>query len=141
MGQPQPGHDRGRDDERSDAAVSSRPGGGRQVEQEPARGRAIGENPASRTDDQIRADLEALVLDADDFDPAQVQLLVSSGIVVMMGTVPDYAIKRRLDRQCSQIAGVQEIHDQLQVRGETLSDSSDGLRMEAPRADTRGRTS
>jgi len=139
MTQPHSGRESDASDERSDATTSSRPGGGRQVEQEPARGRSMGQSARVRPDDLIRAELDALLARSDDFDPAQVQLLVSDGIVVMMGTVSDYEIKRRLDQQCTQVEGVREIHDQLMVLQERGSRTSGGLRGEAPHAGTRGR--
>lgn len=125
-------------DERSDLTTSAAPGGPGQTEQEPARARRSGSRTSARSDSDIRSELDALLARADDFDPNQVELLVESGIVVMLGRVPDHAAKRRLESICGQVRGVREIHDQLQVEGETLSATSDGLRMEPPRAGFRG---
>lgn len=123
---------------RSDAATSGTPGGVGQKEQEPGRARRAVQGAQTRPDAQIRTDLDALLRASDDFDPAQVELLVTDGIVVMMGVVPDYPTKRRLDAACAAVPGVRELHDQLQVHGETLSVSSEGLRGDAPRAGFRG---
>jgi osmotically-inducible protein OsmY len=120
-------------DSQADAATSRSPGGGRQVEQEPARGHRRGDSPSPRADADIRSDLDARLANADDYDPNLVELLVSDGIVVMLGEVADYETKRHLEDLSAAVPGVREIHDQLQVRGETASQTSEGLRVEAPR--------
>ena len=123
---------------RSDATTSLPPGGGGQKEQEPSRGRRTVQGAQTRPDAQIRTDLDALLQASDDLDPADVELLVTDGIVLMMGVVSDHATKRRLDAACAAVPSVREIHDQLQVRGETPSVTSGGLRGDAPRAGFRG---
>lgn len=112
-----------------------------QSEQVPGRGHRIGSDPSPRSDADIRAALDAELAHADDFDPNAVDLLVSEGIVVMLGSVPDYAAKRRLEDVCAHVRGVREIHDQLQVVEAAPSQSPGGLRTEAPRAGSRGRES
>jgi osmotically-inducible protein OsmY len=111
---------------------------GRQVEQEPARGRRMGTRPEARADHEIRAELDALLAGSDDFEPNEVELLVESGIVIMLGKVPSYTVKRSLEDLCASVRGVRELHDQLIVEGESLSQTSDGLRTEAPNAGFRG---
>ena len=134
MQQPQDASDA---DAKSDAVTSGLPGGGRQVEQEPARGRRVGNDPRPRSDEDLRSELDAMLAGAEEFDPNDVELLVRDGIVVMLGKVPDYESKRTLEELCIAVRGVRELHDQLQVVGETPSQTSDGLRMEAPRAGPR----
>lgn len=105
---------------------------GRQVEQEPARGRRTGARPETRADLEVRAELDARLAGSEDFDPNEVELLVDSGVVLMLGKVADAAVKRRLEELCASVRGVREIHDQLIVEGESPSSTSEGLRTEAP---------
>ena len=128
------------DDEgsRADAISSQPPGGGGQKEQEPARARRTVQTSQARPDPEIRKELAALLAGRDDLDPAAVELLVAEGVVMMLGEVPDYPTKRKLEEACAALPGVREIHDQLQVSGDGLTRSSDGLRTEAPRAGFRG---
>ena len=126
------------DDSRADALSSQRPGGGGQKEQEPARARRVVQGSQVRADAEIREELTALLAARDDLDPAGVELLVTEGVVVMLGEVPDYATKRRLEEACGALPGVREIHDQLQVHRDLSATASEGLHTEAPRADFRG---
>lgn len=88
-----------------------------------SRGRGGDESPPRRTvygrpsraDDELRAELDAALAKADEFDPNRVDVLVADGVVVMLGTVASREIKRRLGELCGHVRGVRELHDQLQI--------------------------
>jgi hypothetical protein len=70
-------------------------------------------------------------------DVSQAEVLVSDGLVVLLGTVPDYATKRRVEALCRGVEGVHEIHDQLLVSHVNADAEADpaGLRTEDPHAE------
>ena len=120
----------------SDIGSSVAPGGPGQITQEPGRGRRIGHDPSPRPDAQIRAEIAQRLAASDEIDDDDIKLIVSQGTITLLGTVPDYASKRRVEAVCNQTVGVREIHDQLRV--ETFGISPAGLRTTAPRAGFRG---
>lgn len=69
-----------------------------------------------RSDDEIRTALDALLRTTDAVDATCIELLVTNGVVAMLGGVSDYRSKRQLEQAIASVAGVREIHDQLQVR-------------------------
>lgn len=97
----------------------------------------MGEHPAARADSDIRADLDARLAAVDEFDPEEAELVVREGIVLMLGSVADHGLKRRLEDLAAGVRGVREIHDQLQISSETHAAKADGLRMAEPSADER----
>lgn len=93
---------------------------------------------ARRSDDAVRRDVSALLSERDDLDTSHADVMVSDGIVVLLGSVPDYETKRQIEAVCEKVAGVQEIHDQLLVGTVNPDAEPGGLRTEDPRADFRG---
>ena len=115
---------------RSDLATSRAPGGSNQVEQSPARGRRAGLTYTPAPDRSIVENIHAWLATRDDLDPERVQALVDSGVVVLLGHVPNYDSKRRLEEFVLTVPGVHEVHDQLLVSGDTPFAGSAGLRTE-----------
>ncbi len=107
--------------------TGDRPSGERRVAH--ARPRRMGEHPAARADSDIRADLDARLAAVEEFDPEEVELVVREGIVLMLGSVADRGVKRRLEDLAASVRGVREIHNQLQIGSETLTANADGLQM------------
>jgi osmotically-inducible protein OsmY len=105
----------GDDGMRSNATTTDLPGGPGQKEQEPARVRRASTGSETRSDTEIRVALDALLGSSDAFGAAGVELLVTDGVVVILGRVPDYRTKRELEAAVAAVPGVHEIHDQLQV--------------------------
>lgn len=103
------------DDSRSDATTSRTPGGSAQVEQEPGRGNRSGRDPSLRSDPEIRDEVSTWLAAQEDIDDSQLDVLVEERIVVVLGTVGDYATKRRIEDFVRNVRGVREVHDQLLV--------------------------
>lgn len=127
-------HDRGEVEGRpaSDLATSRPPGGSGQVEQSPARGHRARSKGESAPDAEIAAEIASWLASRDDFNPERVQPLVESGVVVLLGEVPDYDAKRRLEEFVLTRRGVHEVHDQLLVRSDAPFSGAAGLRTETP---------
>lgn len=117
--------------------TGDRPSGERRVAREPTQGRRMGTYPAARADSDIRADLDARLAAVDEFDPEEAELVVRDGIVLMLGSVADHGVKRRLEDLAASVRGVREIHDQLQIGGDARAVNADGLNMAEPRAGAR----
>jgi hypothetical protein len=122
----------------SDELKAEYSGGYGQIEQEPARGRKIGTKRERRPDAEVRKDVYARLQNSDELDLSQAEVLVSDGIVVLLGSVPDHATKRQIEDACETVPGVFEIHDQLLVSTVNADADPGGFRMEAPRAGFRG---
>lgn len=116
----------------SDLATSRPPGGPGQVEQSPARGHRAQPRHKSVPDDRVAEQIESWLASRDDFDPERIQALVESGVVVLLGEVPDYDAKRRLEEFVLTLDGVYEVHDQLLVRSDAPFAGAAGLRTELP---------
>jgi osmotically-inducible protein OsmY len=93
---------------------------------------------ARRSDAAIRKEVSALLSGRDDLDTSHADVMVSDGIVVLLGSVPNYETKRQIEALCERIPGVHEIHDQLLVGPVNPDADPGGLRTEDPRADFRG---
>src|SRR5690606_16983384 len=80
--------------------------------------------------ERLREQLES----AQEIDMDRAEVVVSSGIVTLVGTVPEQAMRQRILQLCSRVQGVTEIHDQLLVAPHTGVHEAGGLRTEAPGA-------
>jgi osmotically-inducible protein OsmY len=94
--------------------------------------------PSHRPDDVVRKDIYQRIESSDEVDMSQAEVLVADGLIVILGTVPDYDTKRRIEDICRSVAGVHEIHDQLLVLNVNADAETAGLHTEAPRAGFRG---
>jgi osmotically-inducible protein OsmY len=74
----------------------------------------------------------------DELDLSHADVLVADGIVLLLGSVPEFAMKRRMEHVCETVNGVREIHDQLLVGQVNADAEPGGLHTEAPRAGFRG---
>jgi osmotically-inducible protein OsmY len=91
-----------------------------------------------RPDNMVRQELYDLIEHADDVDMSQAEALVSDGLVVLLGSVPDYETKRRIEGICRKVKGVHEVHDQLLVLNVNADAEPAGFHTEPPRAGFRG---
>jgi osmotically-inducible protein OsmY len=71
-----------------------------------------GKGPATqRTDDQIKAVIEAVLTDDPWLDASGVQVSVQQGIVTLTGTVPSREAKRRAEALADRVGGVRDVRD------------------------------
>jgi osmotically-inducible protein OsmY len=87
--------------------------------------------PSPANDPAIRSAIDAWLGQQDDLDPQQVQVLVDTGVVMLLGEVPDYRAKQEMKAFVLGVRGVREVHDQLLVSDTSARDSA-GLRTDAP---------
>lgn len=113
------------DVDRSDAATSGTPGGPGQIEQEPGRGQRAGADPTvERSDAEIRDEIGRWLASQNEIDASNLDVLAAARMVTLVGNVPDYETKRRIEDYVRNVHGVREVHDQLLV----TRDPSTGIR-------------
>lgn len=100
------------------------------ADDDPASGRGSdfsGRGPRGyrRSDGAIREDLCERLTRAHDVDPADLEVLVADGEVVLTGTVETRELKRRIEDIALDVFGVREVDNRLRV----------GLAIRAPRPD------
>ena len=77
-----------------------------------------GKGPAAqRTDDQIKAVIEAALTDDPWLDASGVQVSVQQGIVTLTGTVSSREGKRRAEALADRVGGVRDVHNTLTIAG------------------------
>lgn len=77
-----------------------------------------GKGPAAqRTDDQIKAVIEAALTDDPWLDASGVQVSVQQGIVTLTGTVPSREAKRRAEALADRVGGVRDVRNTLAIAG------------------------
>ncbi len=77
-----------------------------------------GKGPAAhRTDDQIKAVIEAALTDDTWLDASGVQVSVQQGIVTLTGTVPSREAKRRAETLADRVSGVRDVRNTLTIAG------------------------
>lgn len=75
-----------------------------------------GKGPAAqRTDDQIKAVIEAALTDDPWLDASGVQVSVQQSIVTLAGTVPSREAKRRAEALADRAAGVRDVRNTLAI--------------------------
>jgi hypothetical protein len=98
--------------------------GGRQGQ----RGQHTGKGPKGyqRSDDRIREEIsDALTMDGD-IDASEIEIRVTSGEVVMTGSVDSRQAKRAAEDLAERIQGVKDVRNELRVsRGEHRQSSSE----------------
>ncbi len=70
----------------------------------------------NRSDDRVREDVNDLLTDHPDIDPADVEVQVSNGEVTLQGTVDSRSDKRLAEDIAWEVSGVREVHNRLSVR-------------------------
>ena len=137
MGQRDTNPKHGKDDGKSTprgAPYSGLSGAG-QIEQEPGRGRSLGWIDPGHTDREVQDELRKLLVESDDVDADGIDVLVAGGIVKLIGSVPDHAMRRRVDELSHTVRGTREIHNELRVVPTRDFEGVAGLRTEDPHAD------
>ncbi|HVY46566.1 MAG TPA: BON domain-containing protein [Minicystis sp.] len=82
----------------------------------PHRGR--GPKGYKRSDERIREDVCDRLTDHPDIDASDIDVLVQGQEVTLTGTVPERRLKHLAEYLAEDVAGVQEVHNQLRVRRE-----------------------
>jgi osmotically-inducible protein OsmY len=77
-----------------------------------------GKGPATqRTDEQIKAVIEAVLTDDPWLDASGTQVSVQQGIVTLTGTVPSREAKRRTEALAERVGGVRDVRNTLDIAG------------------------
>ena len=77
-----------------------------------------GKGPAAqRTDDQIKAVIEAALTDDPWLDASGVQVSVQQGIVTLTGTVASREATRRAEALADRVGGVRDVQNTLTIAG------------------------
>lgn len=87
--------------------------------------RGTGPKGYKRSDERIKEDVSDRLMEMGEIDASDVEVAVSGGEVTLTGTVPDRAMKYRIEHLCDQVSGVVDINNQLKVkRGEGFGGGS-----------------
>lgn len=70
-----------------------------------------------RSDERIREDICDELMQMTDLDSSDVEVAVREGEVVLTGTVPDRSMKYRIEQIADRCAGVDEIRNEIRIRG------------------------
>jgi osmotically-inducible protein OsmY len=123
-----------RDEARTDASGPAAPG---QIEQEPARGHDSLAGAEARSDKSVRSAILKRLETDDAIDPSRIDALVEQGRVTLVGTVDEYADKRRVTAMIEAVAGVRAVIDQLRVTRDQPYREAGGMRTTDPHAGPR----
>jgi hypothetical protein len=81
-----------------------------------------------RSDERITEDINEELTQDPELDASDVNIEVRSGEVVLKGTVPDRASKRRAEEIAEYCSGVKDVMNQLRIKRDESSDSENSSR-------------
>lgn len=85
-----------------------------------------------RSDERIRDDVADRLLDAHERDWSDVEVLVAGGTVTLSGTVPNREMRWEVEQLTEGVRGVIDIENQVRVKRQESSESSLGMKSQAP---------
>jgi len=98
------------------SSQSSGQSGGQAYGSSQGRYAGVGPKGYQRSDDRIREDISDRLTWHGDLDASNIEVKVERGIVTLAGTVDDRWTKRAAEDVVESIQGVQDVHNQIQVR-------------------------
>jgi hypothetical protein len=88
------------------------------------RGGFAGKGPKGyqRSDERIREEINERLTDHPDIDATEIDVQVQSGEVTLSGAVDDRYAKRLSEELAEEVSGVREVHNQIRVQRQEITD-------------------
>jgi hypothetical protein len=83
--------------------------------------RGVGPRGYQRSDERIREDVCDLLTDDDEIDASDITIDVTSGVVVLTGSIDSRDTKRRAEDMAEAVTGVREVQNNLRVQSQQFA--------------------
>ncbi len=87
--------------------------------------RGKGPKNYTRSDSRIKEDISDALTDHHGIDASDIEIEISSGTVILKGTVDSRSAKRQAEDAIENVSGVRNVENRLHLKSENHSDSSD----------------